>query len=120
MSIAKSPGQYFIPYHAVYRPDDGDSKIRVVFDVSAHGPRGSSLNQYLHPGPKLQQDIIVVLTPFRIHKFAFTADICKMYVIVGFISGVARPSDYLCPTIEVSRTTTTETLLKFVSSHNIS
>ncbi|XP_025406837.1 uncharacterized protein LOC112680837 [Sipha flava] len=79
MSIAKSPGQYFIPHHAVYRPDDGDSKIRVVFDASAHGPRGPSLNQCLHPGPKLQQDIIDVLTRFRIHKFAFTADICKMY-----------------------------------------
>jgi len=44
MSIAKSPGQYYIPHHAVYRPDDGDNKIRVVFDASAHGPYGPSLN----------------------------------------------------------------------------
>jgi len=79
MSVATSSGRYLIPHHAVYRPEVNDSKIRVVFDASAHGVRGPSLNQVLLPGPKLQQDIIDILTRFRVHRYAFTADICKMY-----------------------------------------
>lgn len=79
MSYAKSPGQYIIPHHAVYRPGDGDNKIRVVFDASAQTSVGPSLNNCLFQGPKLQQDIIDVVTRFRTYKFAFTSDICKMY-----------------------------------------
>lgn len=79
MSVAKTPGTYFIPHHAVYRPADGDSKIRVVFDASAKGSRSLSLNECLLQGPKLQQDIVDVLTRFRVPKLVFTADICKMY-----------------------------------------
>ncbi|XP_022164008.1 uncharacterized protein LOC111029351 [Myzus persicae] len=79
MSVAASPGRYLIPHHAVYRPEVNESKIRVVFDASAHGARGPSLNQALLPGPKLQQDIIDILTRFRVHRYAFTTDICKMY-----------------------------------------
>lgn len=79
MSVAKSPGTYFIPHHAVYKSADGDGKIRVVFDASARGSRGPSLNDCLLQGPKLQQDIVDVLTRFRVPRFVFTADICKMY-----------------------------------------
>lgn len=79
MSVATSSGRYLIPHHAVYCPEVDDSKIRVVFDASARGSRGPSLNQVLLPGPKLQLDIIDVLTRFRVHKYAFTTDICKMY-----------------------------------------
>ncbi|XP_008182033.1 uncharacterized protein LOC103309131 [Acyrthosiphon pisum] len=79
MSIAPTPGHYFVPHHAIYKADDGDAKIRVVFDASARCSTGPSLNSCLLPGKKLQQDIIDVLTRFRIHQHAFTADICKMY-----------------------------------------
>ncbi|KAL4153798.1 hypothetical protein QTP88_001631 [Uroleucon formosanum] len=79
MSVATSPGCYFIPHHAVYRPEVDINKIRVVFDASAKCGRGRSLNDCLFPGPKLQQDIVDVLTRFRVHKYVFTTDICKMY-----------------------------------------
>jgi len=79
MSVATSPGVYYIPHHAVYRPDDSDKKLRVVFDASATCYRGTSLNSNLLPGPKLQQDIIDILTRFRVHRHAFTADVVKMY-----------------------------------------
>lgn len=79
MSVASTPGEYFVPHNAVYKADDGDAKIRVVFDASARSAAGPSLNNCLLPGKKLQQDIIDVLTRFRIHPYAFTADICKMY-----------------------------------------
>lgn len=79
MTLAQSPGHYFIPHHAIFRPDVDASKIRVVFDASARGFRGPSLNQCLFPGPKLQQDIVDILIRFRVSKHVFTTDICKMY-----------------------------------------
>ncbi|KAL4092210.1 hypothetical protein QTP88_026748 [Uroleucon formosanum] len=79
MSPAKSEGDYFIPHHAVYRPTDIDPKIRVVFDASATLYSGVSSNDCLLPGPKLQRDIVDVLLLYRVHRFAFTTDISKMY-----------------------------------------
>ncbi|XP_060879147.1 uncharacterized protein LOC132951346 [Metopolophium dirhodum] len=79
MSVAPTPGHYFIPHHAIYKAYDGDAKIRVVFDASARCSAGPSLNSCLLPGKTLQQDIIDVLTRFGIYPHAFTADICKMY-----------------------------------------
>ncbi|KAL4136164.1 hypothetical protein QTP88_007728 [Uroleucon formosanum] len=79
MSEATSPGRYIIPHHAVYHPEIDPNKIRVVFDASARGFRGQSLNECLWSGPKLQQDIVDVLKRFRVHKYTFTTDICKMY-----------------------------------------
>ncbi|XP_025407331.1 uncharacterized protein LOC112681281 [Sipha flava] len=79
MSIAKSSGTYFIPHHAVYKSSDVNAKLRVVFDASARTFTGPSLNQCLFSGPKLQRDIIDVLTLFRLPRYAFTADINKMY-----------------------------------------
>ncbi|KAL4125832.1 hypothetical protein QTP88_010072 [Uroleucon formosanum] len=38
-----------------------------------------SLNRALHPGPKLQTDIVNILIRFRLFRHAFTADIFKMY-----------------------------------------
>ncbi|XP_050540353.1 uncharacterized protein LOC126904993 [Daktulosphaira vitifoliae] len=79
MSLATSKGLYFIPHHAVYKHSEGDIKLRVVFDASAQAFSGTSLNQCLYAGPKLQRDVIDVLTLFRLSRFAFTADINKMY-----------------------------------------
>jgi len=76
MSVASTPGLYFIPHHAVCGADE---KFRVVFDASASVADGSSLNSSLFAGPKLQQDIVDVLTRFRLFRHAFTTDICKMY-----------------------------------------
>lgn len=69
MSVAMSPEKYFIPHHVVYRPVDGDNKIRVVFDASAKCYQGPSLNECLLQGPKLQQDIVDILIRFRVPKY---------------------------------------------------
>jgi len=79
MSPAKSEGEYFIPHHAIYRPADINPKIRVVFDASAMSYSGVSLNDCLFSGPKLQRDVVDVLLLYRVHRFAFTTDISKMY-----------------------------------------
>jgi hypothetical protein len=79
MSVAKLPGRYIIPHYAVCNQSNGDLKIRVVFDASAISHDGTSLNGCLLQGPKLQQNIVDILTRFRLYKYAFTTDICKMY-----------------------------------------
>ncbi|CAI6362474.1 unnamed protein product [Macrosiphum euphorbiae] len=79
MTRAEGAGQYYIPHHAVQKVEGDDVKLRVVFDASAKCHSGMSLNQCLLVGPKLQQDIVDVLVGFRVHKVAFTTDICKMY-----------------------------------------
>ncbi|KAL4153154.1 hypothetical protein QTP88_000987 [Uroleucon formosanum] len=79
MSRSKAPGQYVIPHHAVCTKSDVGFKIRVVFDASAVSRDGTSLNSCLYQGPKLQQDIVDILTRFRVHPLAFTTDICQMY-----------------------------------------
>jgi len=79
MTLVEGPGQYFIPHHAIQKAERDSVKLRVVFDASAKCHSGVSLNQCLLVGPKLQQDIVDVLIGFRVHKVAFTTDICKMY-----------------------------------------
>ena len=68
----------FLPHHAVIK-QDGSGKIRVVFDASQSSLNGHSLNSFLHTGPKLQREMTTVLTRWRLYKFAFTADIVKMF-----------------------------------------
>lgn len=79
MSLASSPGHYFIPHHAVYKTNETTPKIRVVFDASSRSLTGMSLNTCLFTGPKLQQDVIDILLLFRLPRYAFTTDVCKMY-----------------------------------------
>ncbi|XP_049865523.1 uncharacterized protein LOC126366459 [Pectinophora gossypiella] len=68
-----------IPHHCVLRPDSSTTKLRVVFDGSARTTNGKALNDIVHTGPKLQNDIVDIITKFRLHEVVFTADISKMY-----------------------------------------
>ncbi|XP_076384394.1 uncharacterized protein LOC143263022 [Megalopta genalis] len=55
------------------------TKLRVVFDGSAITSTGFSLNDTLHIGPKIQDDLFYILLRFRIHQYVITGDIEKMY-----------------------------------------
>lgn len=79
MTVASRPGECIIPHHGVQKVTAGVAKLRVVFDGSAQSVSGVSLNDCLYPGPKLQADIVDILFRFRMHRVAFTCDICKMY-----------------------------------------
>ncbi|XP_059057488.1 uncharacterized protein LOC131851074 [Achroia grisella] len=70
---------YIIPHHCVVKPDSTTTRLRVVFDASCMTTNNKSLNDIVHVGPKLQIDIIDLITNFRLHPIVFTADICKMY-----------------------------------------
>jgi len=70
---------YYMPHHAVFKKTDPGGKIRVVFNASFRTSTGVSLNDVLLPGPKLQADLWLILTRWRLHQFAFTTDIVKMF-----------------------------------------
>lgn len=76
---SNQPKSYIIPHHCVLRPGSTTTKLRVVFDASCRSSNSLSLNDIIHPGPKLQADIIDIITKFRLHTVVFTSDICKMY-----------------------------------------
>ncbi|XP_065368808.1 uncharacterized protein LOC135961242 [Calliphora vicina] len=83
MSIAdnKVPdvSHYFIPHQCVLRPQSSTTKLRVVFDASCKTSTQLSLNDLLMIGPTIQEELYSTLLRFRMHKYAITADIEKMY-----------------------------------------
>ena len=67
---------WYLPHHGIYHPQK--AKVRVVFDCSATF-EGHSLNDKLLQGPDLTSNLLGVLTRFRQEKYAFMADIEKMF-----------------------------------------
>ena len=61
------------------RMDKPSTKVRIVFDCSAKCD-GVSLNDVIHPGPKLQNDLFNVLIRFRRNPIALACDIREMYL----------------------------------------
>ncbi|XP_075150668.1 uncharacterized protein LOC142224766 [Haematobia irritans] len=70
---------YYLPHHAVVRPESSTTKVRVVFNASSSTSNGISLNDALHCGPSLQKDLNNLLLNWRFHKIVFNGDIEKMY-----------------------------------------
>lgn len=69
----------YIPHHAVIRDTSSTTKLRVVFNASSSTANGTTLNSYLHAGPKLQTELSDVLLKWRQYKYVYSADIAKMY-----------------------------------------
>ena len=55
--------KHYVPHHAVVRRDRHTSKVRIVYDASAH-VKGPSLNDCLHTGPKFNQKVLDILLHF--------------------------------------------------------
>ena len=66
------------PHHCVFK-DSTTSKLRVLFDASSKSPNGNSLNGCLLLGPRLHDDVFDILIRFRVHQYALSADVAKMY-----------------------------------------
>ncbi|XP_068987632.1 uncharacterized protein [Bombus flavifrons] len=79
---------YYLPHHGVIKESSDTTKLRVVFDGSAISTTRVSLNDMLHTGPKLQEDLIEILLRFRSHQYVLTGDIEKMYRQI-----LVRPED---------------------------
>ncbi|XP_043264236.1 uncharacterized protein LOC122404367 [Colletes gigas] len=69
----------YIPHRAVVRTEIATTKLRVVFNATSRTVGGRSLNDVLHVGPKLQNDITSVLTRWRLYEYVLVADIEKMF-----------------------------------------
>ncbi|UYV66657.1 hypothetical protein LAZ67_4002469 [Cordylochernes scorpioides] len=69
--------KYYIPHHCILKAQP--TKLRVVFDASTKTTTQISLNDLLHVGPKLQNNIFNILLKFRTNSVALVADIEKMY-----------------------------------------
>ncbi|GBL84414.1 hypothetical protein AVEN_117180-1 [Araneus ventricosus] len=62
-----------LPFTKKIRP------LRVVFDAFANSRNGVSLNSILLNGGTVKQELFSVISRFRTYKYAFSADIQKMY-----------------------------------------
>jgi len=71
--------EVFLPHHCVIKADSETTRLRVVFDGSARGTKGMSLNNALLVGPTVQDDLFSITARFRTHRYVFTGDIEKMY-----------------------------------------
>ncbi|XP_046811213.1 uncharacterized protein LOC124420875 [Lucilia cuprina] len=70
---------YYLPHHCVLRTESTTTKLRVVFDAYCKTTTNVSLNDILHTGPRLQEDLFKILLRFRKRRYVFSADIEKMY-----------------------------------------
>ncbi|XP_017892659.1 uncharacterized protein LOC108632519 [Ceratina calcarata] len=73
-SEVENPRAWYLPHHAVIQ-----SKIRIVFDASRKTSLGKCLNDFLMKGPALQSDLALILLNWRRYRYAFTADVVKMF-----------------------------------------
>ena len=78
---ASQSNRIFISHHQVLKVVDENSKLRVVFNGSIKTDTGLTLNEFLLPGPKLQNDIASILINWRSYKFVSTADMVRQIAI---------------------------------------
>lgn len=64
---------FYLPHHAVLKPDSTTTKLRVVFNASSPSSNGQSLNDVLHPGPVLQSDLTIQIIKWRFFRYVFNS-----------------------------------------------
>ncbi|XP_059221144.1 uncharacterized protein LOC131995885 [Stomoxys calcitrans] len=70
---------FYLPHHAVVRPEHKSTKVRIVFNASRKSKSGFSLNDVLLTGTTLQTHLITTVLNWRKYKYVFSGDIQKMY-----------------------------------------
>ena len=76
--------KHYIPHHEVVTPEKTTTKLRIVFDASAKTRKANrSLNECLHRGPVILEDLCGVLMRFRLNKVALIADVEKAFLQIG-------------------------------------
>ena len=76
---------WFLPHFPINRPDKSTRKVRIACDGSVKS-EGTSLNDIIHPGPKLQQDLVNVLLRFRRCPIALVCDMVEIHLRTGICS----------------------------------
>ena len=79
--IAYEGKLHYIAHFPVFK-DSITTRMRIVYDSSAKtkGPNAVSLNDCLHTGPNLFNDLTAILLRFRVHRIAIIADIEKAFL----------------------------------------
>uniref|UniRef100_A0A1I7W6R0 DUF1758 domain-containing protein n=1 Tax=Heterorhabditis bacteriophora TaxID=37862 RepID=A0A1I7W6R0_HETBA len=73
---------HYIPHQAVITPQKDTTKLRVVFDASAHYKGCPSLNEVIHQGPLIMPELYGMLLRFRIPSYVIIADVEKAFLQV--------------------------------------
>jgi len=63
---------YYLPHHAVLKPESATTKVRVVFNASSPLANVTGLNDVLHAGPILQFDLstqILMWQYFQLYRW---------------------------------------------------
>nr|CDJ94813.1 Protein of unknown function DUF1759 and Protein of unknown function DUF1758 and Retrotransposon domain containing protein [Haemonchus contortus] len=76
------PRVHYIPHQAVLTPRKATTKLRIVYDASAHHKGCPSLNDVLHRGPVILPQIYGVLLRFRIGQIGIISDVEKAFLQV--------------------------------------
>lgn len=74
---------YYMPHRPVVRLSSSTTKVRPVFDASAKGPNGISLNDCMTTGPSLNPDLVEILIRYRRWPYVVTADIVKAFLQIS-------------------------------------
>ncbi|MCP9265020.1 Pao retrotransposon peptidase family protein [Dirofilaria immitis] len=72
---------HYLPHQEVVTPNKSTTKLRIVYDASAHLKGMKSLNDVLYRGPITLSDLAGVLLRFRAMKNVLIADIEKAFYI---------------------------------------
>jgi len=70
---------HYLPYKPIWRKE----RARVVHDASAKTKTGQSLNDQLHAGPSMINNLVGLLIGFRLRPIVLLADIEKMFLMIG-------------------------------------
>ncbi|VDL84095.1 unnamed protein product [Nippostrongylus brasiliensis] len=73
---------HYLPHQAVLTPHKNTTKLRIVFDASAHFKNSQSLNDALHRGPIILPKLFGLLLRFRIGGIALISDVEKAFLQV--------------------------------------
>ena len=79
--IAYEGKLHYIAHFPLFK-DSITTRMRIVYDGSAktNGPNAVSLNDCLHTGPNLLNDLTAFLLRFGVHRIAIIADIEKAFL----------------------------------------
>ena len=79
---------HYLPHRPVIRNESKTTKVRPVFDASARGVNGVSLNDCMEVGQNLTPDLIQVLLRYRRWKYSLCGDIQRAFLQIEL-----KPSD---------------------------
>ena len=78
--ICCSHSMFYLPHQPVVKESSLTTNVRPVFDASAKGFNGVSLNDCLETGPNMMPDLPAILLHFKRWRIALSADVTKAFI----------------------------------------